>query len=364
MKRIALLLALTCALFGCATFNVGAPSGEFMGSTSEPTPSQTAPHKLGALVPQRAGDFFVSPTAASPFKLKDGTSTVLSAAASGVTIGPNGTGATLALQADAAANVEQFAGGTQGGLALGSALSTTGHLRIPNGWLWRGRNAGNTGDASILAWDSSNYLTLGDAANISITDLRGFNVDVTAASAFSIRDGNAATAIAVTPSATGPTTLQLAAGVTSFTLNQAGSSGTAGANWTIQAQTAGATNDGGSLTLAGGGPSGTGTVYGSTVIGTPLNISELTFTPVAGANSLTAAQSAANVFLFGTQASAFTINIQRRIADKSLVFVRNPSGNGTATISYLTGGTVSVAAATSALIVSDGTNLQKIMSGT
>ena len=160
-----------------------------------------------------------------------------------------------------------------------------------------------------------------------------------------------------------PPVIEWGTGVSSPTLKQVVAAGAA-QPMLVQAQSAGGTNDGGSITVAGGAPAGTGTVYGSTVIGTPLNISELTITPIAGANSLTAAQSAANVFLFGTQASAFTINIQRRIADKSLVFVRNPSGNGTATISYLTGATVTVAAGTSALIVSDGTNLQKIMSGT
>ena len=101
MKRIALLITLACALLGCATLNVGAPSGPFLGgggsssglwfdggapssdhcvfyndgTATRPCPAPPpAPHKLGALVPQRVGDFFVSPAAATPFKLADSSS--------------------------------------------------------------------------------------------------------------------------------------------------------------------------------------------------------------------------------------------------------------------------------------------------
>lgn len=150
---------------------------------------------------------------------------------------------------------------------------------------------------------------------------------------------------------------------TSVAITQSAAAGAA-ATTTITAQAAGGTNDGGPLALGGGAHSGSSKADGSVQITTPLNAGQLTFNPSAGANALTNAQSNANVILCGVQASAFTLTFLREIADKSLLFIRNPSGNGTATIAYISGGTVTVAAATSALIVSDGSNLQKIMVGT
>ena len=90
----------------------------------------------------------------------------------------------------------------------------------------------------------------------------------------------------------------------------------------------------------------------------------LEFTASNGANALSNAQSDANVInLLSGPTGVFTITLQRRIATKSLLFVRNGTSQ-TATISYLTGGTVTMATNTSALICSNGTNLVKIMVGT
>lgn len=178
---------------------------------------------------------------------------------------------------------------------------------------------------------------------------------------------------------TNGTTAQLswAAGVTSTQLTQtvsAGTGATAGLAFTIQAQAgqqqtgATANNDGGPLQLKGGaagtGGSGAAGVDGRVIIAMPFDAGELEFTPVNGANSLTNAQSDANVLdLLAGATAAFTITLARRVANTTLLFVRNNTSQ-TATIAYLTGGTVTVATATSALIASNGTNLVKIMVGT
>ena len=127
-----------------------------------------------------------------------------------------------------------------------------------------------------------------------------------------------------------------------------------------------ATNiDGGWLTLQGGAAKGASSGSdGPIKCLSPFGMEGLTIQPSAGANAFTNAQSANGCFIFGpTQASAYTITIQRKITDKTLIIVRN-NCVGLATISYLTGGTVTVATNTSALIYSDGTNLQKLLIGT
>lgn len=96
----------------------------------------------------------------------------------------------------------------------------------------------------------------------------------------------------------------------------------------------------------------------------PTDLGFLSFVAANGANALTATQSKANcVILAAGPTGAFTVTFQRAVANTSLLFVRNNSAQ-IATISYLTGGTVTVAAGTSALVVSDGANLQKLMAGT
>ncbi len=155
---------------------------------------------------------------------------------------------------------------------------------------------------------------------------------------------------------------QIPSTATSFTLNWAAASG-AGAPTTITGQGAGgAANDGGPVSVGGGAGVGTG-VDGSTKITTPLNGGLLQLAP-SGNTSLTNAQSDAN-FAIVNPSVALTVTWQRRIADTSCVWVRNGNGGGiTLTVAYLSGGTATVASATSALICSDGANLQKIMSGT
>lgn len=157
--------------------------------------------------------------------------------------------------------------------------------------------------------------------------------------------------------------MQAPATATSVALSQAAAGAGAGAGWSITAQAGAGTNDGGALSLGGGAHAGAGTADGSVKIATPLNAGFLTKVSATTVN-LTNAESDANIFLFTAGAGgAFQVNFLRRISDTTLIFVRNTSGQ-TATIAYLTGGTVTVATGTSALIASDGANLQKIMVGT
>ena len=133
---------------------------------------------------------------------------------------------------------------------------------------------------------------------------------------------------------------------------------------TIQAQTSGGgVNDGGSLVLSGGAPSGAAAA-GSVHVTTPFNAGFLSRAVVAGANALSVPESNNNLFIFtGALAGGATVTMQRDITDTSLVFVRNAT-NQTVTVSCLTGGTVNVLTNTAALIASDGANLQTLMTGT
>lgn len=241
-----------------------------------------------------------------------------------------------------------------------STMPSAGLLRFAQaaGTLLGGNDTATT--YSLVSWASGANLNLGASAS--------FTQSVTSLSLCAASTGHVYTTLGTTTALD----VNIAAGnanLTFFDINsapkisQTASSGATVAT-TVTAQAAGGTNDGGAIVLNGGQHAGSSTVDGSVKVTTPFNAGYLTFSPSAGANTLTNAQSDANVILFGTQASAFTVNYLRRIADTSLLVVRNPSGNGTATIAYLTGGTVTVAAATSALIVSDGTNLQKIVVGT
>jgi hypothetical protein len=146
-------------------------------------------------------------------------------------------------------------------------------------------------------------------------------------------------------------------------ITQAAGAG-AGGSFSIIAQGAGGTADGGPLILGGGAHLGASQVDGSIQLTTPVNMGEVEFTPVNGAQTLTNAQSNGNILhLLAGATGGFTINYLRRIADPSLIFVRNDTSQ-TATIAYQSGGTVTVATATSALIASTGSNLVKILIGT
>ncbi len=150
---------------------------------------------------------------------------------------------------------------------------------------------------------------------------------------------------------------------TAVTIGQAVASGVPAA-WSITAQAAGGSNDGAALSLGGGAHSGANKADGSVKLTTPFNPGLYTATLAAGANTLTNAQSNANVFILtSTGGGAYTANLLREITDTSAIFVRNNSA-GTLTVSYLSGGTVTVATGTGSLIISDGANLQKVFTTT
>lgn len=136
------------------------------------------------------------------------------------------------------------------------------------------------------------------------------------------------------------------------------------ATWTFtaQANTNAGSFDGGKFVIGGG--ASTNGVYGLLSVASPLDHGYQAFTPVAGAQTLTAAQSAANCLdLLAGVAGAFTITITRRLANAGQIFVRNNTTQ-TATIQFLTGGAVTLATGTSAFIGSDLTNAKKLMIGT
>lgn len=137
-----------------------------------------------------------------------------------------------------------------------------------------------------------------------------------------------------------------------------------GGPMTIAGQNAGGTNQGGYLIVGGGQHSGANKSDGVFWVGTPMNVGELEFMPSNGTNNLNNFQSNSGMINLLAGASApFTINLIRAIVDTSFLFVRNNTSQ-TATIAYLSGGTVTVATGTSALIVSNGANLVKLMSAT
>jgi hypothetical protein len=155
--------------------------------------------------------------------------------------------------------------------------------------------------------------------------------------------------------------MQAPTAATSVTINQAAAAGAA-ATMAITAQAAGGTNDGAPLALGGGAHSGASTADGSVKVTTPLNAGYYAATLAGGTTVLTNAQSNANIFvLTSTGGAAYQATLSREYADTSLIFVRNNSA-GTLTVAYLGAtSTVTVATNTSALICSDGSILQKVM---
>jgi hypothetical protein len=88
------------------------------------------------------------------------------------------------------------------------------------------------------------------------------------------------------------------------------------------------------------------------------------FTPVNGAQALTSAQSQANVLVLDASASGgFTLTSTTTAAAGQLQLIRNNTSQ-TCTFGWATGGTITIATATSALVASDGTNAVKMMAGT
>ena len=170
-----------CALSivtGCVSFTGLQPSdvaGIAGGSSSSPS----SPPRMGSLPTLRwGGDLAGSSMVSQSVSGLTGSGGIVTASAgtlqfgTGVatgTIGTNKAGATLALQADAAANLVQYAGGAQNGFTLGPALATAGHMRVPNSFVWMGRNAANSADVQLFAWDAANQMQFGSpsvAANL------------------------------------------------------------------------------------------------------------------------------------------------------------------------------------------------------
>lgn len=88
------------------------------------------------------------------------------------------------------------------------------------------------------------------------------------------------------------------------------------------------------------------------------------FAPAAGANTLTAAQSAAgSLVLDAGAASGVNITSATPAATQQLQLIRNNTSQ-TVTFGWATGGTITIATLTSAWVTSDGTNAIKMMAGT
>ena len=255
-------------------------------------------------------------------------------------------------------------------------------------------NAGNHYVSNLQFWSNS---TMGlvvagaTATQFAATQIRAYGaatypltLDWSTSTAPTILSGTSATSLTVgTNKSAASLILQQDAGITAWTLSggnalvmQAPSTATGvTVNWATGSGAAGVlaivgqayggapTGAGGALTLAGGAAVGVAQA-GSVQVLTPVNLGELSYTPAAAAISFNASQSNFNVILLiGSYANPCTITLQRAIADKTMLLIKNTYGQ-TATISYLTGGTVTVATGTSAWICSDGTNLQKMMIGT
>ena len=107
--------------------------------------------------------------------------------------------------------------------------------------------------------------------------------------------------------------------------------------------------------------------YGRTKMkldGTPFIGGYVSMTPANGAQALTYAQSHADELeLLAGATLAFTLTSKRVPAANSRQTIRNNTTQ-TATFGWKTGTTVTVATATSAVIVGDGTNARKMMVGT
>lgn len=134
------------------------------------------------------------------------------------------------------------------------------------------------------------------------------------------------------------------------------------------AYTSAVTNvDGGVLELGGGDSKDVSTgVKGRVTVITALDTGWKQYTFPSDANqTLSIADSSFNCLniLAGVITAGRTITISRRLANPGQVFVRNNTAF-TITIQWLTGGSVTLATNTSALIGSDGTNAVKLVIGT
>jgi hypothetical protein len=318
--------------------------------------------------------FFGGSSSAAPFQFNYSTATTpyiqSGTSATSFTLGTNKSGAVTNINVDANLSWLQGAGGTQNSVALGANLASVGHFRFPQAFVAMARNSSNTGDEQIYKLQND-VLQLGNVSGtLSFTQIAGsascvYDVGTsvtTDCATQNFDDGTGNAAIVGTMAHTGATSLQIGTGVTGFQLNWAAAAG-AGANTSIIGQAAGGTNSGGQVILQGGSHAGAGTVDGSVKITTPLNGG---FSSVVSASptNLTIPQSDSNfLILTAGAAGAFTVNVIRQISDTSCMWIKNSSAQ-TATIAFLTGGTVTMATLTSALVCSDGANLQKVMTGT
>jgi hypothetical protein len=272
---------------GC---QVQAPSGEFfsIGSTIQDL-------LRFKWTDSGAGSIEVD-TGKTSFTIKQNDLTTASGTGATLTIqaqnetGTTSTGGSLALKSGTgttvAGNIGLFIGANEtirvapGG---GTAIATTGIMRVAKDFGIQARNAADTANIPLLLLDGSNNIQIGDLTSTASVQIDAVNtvyllatagsgvVAIEAAtdvfldgSTITIRDASHATAITVTPLSTGATTIRAATGVTSFTINQADrtSASATGATTTIQAQNAtGTTSTGGNLVLT----SGTGTSTNGTV---------------------------------------------------------------------------------------------------
>lgn len=290
--------------------------------------------KLGGVYPQKVGDFWVNETAVTPFAIKD-------------------TGGVTRDTFETAHGVAVFGGGgsdyyAAAGPLTGLETAASAVWLLPNGIARSGNNFAMYGDGTSVLWNTrgasgTHYFYAANAteyARINSTLLQLTTVP----------------------------TIQYAAAVTTPAINQAQASSGSGQNLAITAQAAqnSSGNNGGQLQLSGGAGGGSlGTSEdGAVVVGTPFSGGLLSITPVNGANNLSVAQSDKNFVLLNAGATGvFTITYARKIATTTCVWIKNLTSQ-TATIAYESGGTVTLATVTSALVCSDGSNLQKIMTGT
>jgi hypothetical protein len=262
-----------------------------------------------------------------------------------------------------------------GYLALGTSAAGGGTVRMSSGFTAQFRNAANSADLYALATDGSNILYVGtDTGFTSAKQAAAINIYATSGGSVAIGTaGNTTVSFASTT-----TTLWSAASVLQF-----GSSGAAAAGTqrmqnacSITSRNQGGTAD---ITMLATDASnqvsvGDGTNTAHVLVSSANGMMKLLttglcavyahFGPSNGANSLTAAQSAATCLVLDAGASgAVTVTSLTAAAAKQLVCVRNNTSQ-TVTFQFASGTGVTLNTATSAWITSDGTNAVKMMAGT
>lgn len=283
-------------------------------------------HKLGSLNPPAyAGDFVVSPAATTPFALPNSSAVKF----------PDGSGNSAA----------------------------SGYIRGGNDFSIWGIGFGPA-DVPIAAMNAG-ALTLGDRTTSSQKTLNATLAGYQYSQLFCTQGiGSSFSISAAIASLSGISTLNWASTNVAPTISQTSAPGAA-QQMLVQAQSAGGTNDGGNLALAGGAPAGSGTVYGrTTVVGFDPGYFRLSWPADTNQTISAAASTNYSYRLYaGTITAARALTISRRAANPGQVWIRNVTGF-TITVGWLTGTGIAVPTNTSALIGSDGTNAELIAAGT